>query len=199
MSATLVGDPGAEEYFQGVALTRCKGTVTPEDEATAEHLVDELKKLATKMGRLLACLRLTTTCGGGQEALVDVKRRIKVGEHEGGQPRYRERSMTEPFVARVTGVGPDSDTVFAHIVPPPFRGNEAYYGDGPDGSSFRLRVKLPFVLYRPVLPVHRRHHGRLQLRGLIVRGAATRVFRQTPRSSKLGVSPPQIGCSNTTV
>ena len=56
MSATLVGDPGAEEYFQGVALTRCKGTVTPEDEATAEHLVDELKKLATKMGRLLACL-----------------------------------------------------------------------------------------------------------------------------------------------
>ena len=108
MLATLVGDPGAEEYFQGVALTRCKGTVTPEDEATAEHLVDELKKLATKMGRLLACLRLTTTCGGGQEALVDVKRRIKVGEHEGGQPRYRERSMTEPFVARVTGVGPDS-------------------------------------------------------------------------------------------
>ena len=71
MSATLVGDPGAEKYFQGVALTRCKGTVTPEDEATAEHLVDELKKLATKMGRLLACLRLTTTCGGGQEALVD--------------------------------------------------------------------------------------------------------------------------------
>ena len=147
MSATLVGGPRAEEYFQGVALTRCKGTVTPEDEATAEHLVDELKKLATKMGRLLACLRLTTTCGGGQEALVDVKRRIKVGEHEGGQPRYRERSMTEPFVARVTGVGPDSDTVFAHIVPPPFRGNEAYYGDGPDESSFRLRVKLPFVLY----------------------------------------------------
>ena len=42
MSATLVGDPGAEEHFQGVALTRCKGTVTPEDEATAEHLVDEL-------------------------------------------------------------------------------------------------------------------------------------------------------------
>ena len=108
MSATLVGDPRAEEYFQGVALTRCKGTVTPEDEATAEHLVDELKKLATKMGRLLACLRLTTTCGGGQEALVDVKRRMKVGEHEGGQPRYRERSMTEPFVARVTGVGPYS-------------------------------------------------------------------------------------------
>ena len=145
--STQVGDPGAEEHFQGVALTRCKDTVTPEDEATAEHLVDELKKLATKMGRLLACLRLTTTCGGGQEALVDVKRRIKVGEHEGGQPRYRERSMTEPFVARVTGVGPDSDTLFAHIVPPPFRGNEAYYGDGPDESSFRLRVKLPFVLY----------------------------------------------------
>ena len=54
--STQVGDPRAEEYFQGVALTRCKGTVTPEDEATAEHLVDELKKLATKMGRLLACL-----------------------------------------------------------------------------------------------------------------------------------------------
>ena len=52
--STQVGDPGAEEYFQGVALTRCKGTVTPDDEATAEHLVDELKKLATKMGRLLA-------------------------------------------------------------------------------------------------------------------------------------------------
>ena len=145
--STQVGDPGAEEHFQGVALTRCKDTVTPEDEATAEHLVDELKKLATKMGRLLECLRLTTTCGGGQEALVDVKRRIQVGVHPGGQPRYRERSMTEPFVARVIGVGPDSDTVFAHIVPPPFRGNESYYGDGPDESSFRLRVKLPFTLY----------------------------------------------------
>ena len=68
-----VGDPGAEEHFEGVALTRCKDAVTEDDEATAEHLVDELKKLANKMGRLLACLRLTTTCGGGQEALVDVK------------------------------------------------------------------------------------------------------------------------------
>ena len=85
--STQVGDPGAEEHFQGVALTRCKDTVTPEDEATAEHLVDELKKLATKMGRLLECLRLTTTCGGGQEALVDVKRRIQVGVHAVGQPR----------------------------------------------------------------------------------------------------------------
>ena len=45
--STQVGDPRAE-YFQGVALTRCKGTVTPEDEATAEHLVDELKKLRKK-------------------------------------------------------------------------------------------------------------------------------------------------------
>ena len=26
--STQVGDPRAEEYFQGVALTRCKGTVT---------------------------------------------------------------------------------------------------------------------------------------------------------------------------
>ena len=26
--------------FGAMALTRCKGTVTPEDEATAEHLVD---------------------------------------------------------------------------------------------------------------------------------------------------------------
>ena len=38
--STQVGDPGAEEHFQGVALTRCKDTVTPEDEATAEHLVE---------------------------------------------------------------------------------------------------------------------------------------------------------------
>ena len=36
MSATLVGDPGAEEYVQGVALTRCKDTVTPEDETLSQ-------------------------------------------------------------------------------------------------------------------------------------------------------------------
>ena len=52
-----------------MALTRCKGTVTPEDEATAEHLVDELKKLATKMGRLLACLRLATPKYAQQKGL----------------------------------------------------------------------------------------------------------------------------------
>ena len=33
-----VGDPGAEEHFEGVALTRCKDAVTEDDEATAEHL-----------------------------------------------------------------------------------------------------------------------------------------------------------------
>eukprot|EP01048_Picozoa_sp_COSAG05_P023112 COSAG05_NODE_4874_length_1340_cov_253.951652_1_plen_93_part_00 len=54
-----VGDPGAEEHFEGVALTRCKDAVTEDDEATAEHLVDELKKLANKMGRLL---RVCTFC-----------------------------------------------------------------------------------------------------------------------------------------
>ena len=70
MSATLVGDPGAEEHFQGVALTRCKGTVTPEDEATAIHLGNEIKKLATKMGRLLACLRLTSVYSGDPSALI---------------------------------------------------------------------------------------------------------------------------------
>ena len=79
-----MGDPGAEVHFQGVALTRGNDTVTPEDEATAIHLVNEIKKLATKMGRLLACLRLTTTCGGGQEAIVDVTRRIKVGVYDHG-------------------------------------------------------------------------------------------------------------------
>ena len=38
-----VGDPGAEEYFQGVALTRGK-TLMREDDATADHLVNGLKK-----------------------------------------------------------------------------------------------------------------------------------------------------------
>ena len=37
-----MGDPGAEVHFQGVALTRGNDTVTPEDEATAIHLVNEI-------------------------------------------------------------------------------------------------------------------------------------------------------------
>jgi len=49
-----VGDPGAEMHFQGVALTRGNDTVTPEDEATAIHLVNEIKKLAT-MSRSSSC------------------------------------------------------------------------------------------------------------------------------------------------
>jgi hypothetical protein len=142
-----VGDPGAEVHFQGVALTRGNDTVTPEDEATAIHLVNEIKKLATKMGRLLACLRLTTTCGGGQEAIVDVTRRIKVGVYDHGGPRYRKVAMTKPFVARITGVGPDADTVFANVTPPSYYGNEQYFGDGPEESNLRVRVKLPFTLY----------------------------------------------------
>ena len=46
-----VGDPGAEEHFEGVALTRCKDAVTEDDEATAEHLVDELNVDKGSVGR----------------------------------------------------------------------------------------------------------------------------------------------------
>ena len=41
----------------------------------------------------------------------------------------------------------DSSAVFANVTPPSYYGNEQYFGDGPEESNLRVRVKLPFTLY----------------------------------------------------